>query len=66
MPRVLTKTETLSVRIAPDIKEQLRQAAVQDRRSLANMLEVMVDAWCKERGISVVQTKSPHKQAKKA
>lgn len=53
MPRVLTKTETLSVRIAPDIKEQLRQAATQERRSLANMLEVMVLEWWAGRGGSI-------------
>jgi len=37
-----TKTETLTCRIAPDVKAALRAAAAREHRSLANMLEVMV------------------------
>jgi hypothetical protein len=40
------KTETLTVRLAPEVKAALRQAADQERRSLANMLEVMIRDWC--------------------
>jgi hypothetical protein len=40
------KTETLTVRLAPDIKAALRQAADREHRSLANMLEVMIRDWC--------------------
>ena len=36
------KTETLTVRLAPDIKAALREAADGEHRSLANMLEVMI------------------------
>jgi uncharacterized protein (DUF1778 family) len=36
------KTETLTVRLAPDIKSALRDAAAHEHRSLANMLEVMI------------------------
>jgi hypothetical protein len=39
------KTETLTVRLAPDIKAALREAADQEHRSLANMLEVMIRDW---------------------
>jgi plasmid stability protein len=37
-----TKTETLTCRIAPEVKAALRAAAAREHRSLANMLEVMV------------------------
>jgi hypothetical protein len=37
-----TKTETLTCRIAPEVKAALRAAAEREHRSLANMLEVMV------------------------
>lgn len=40
------KTETLTVRLAPDIKADLRKAADREHRSLANMLEVMIRDWC--------------------
>ena len=36
------KTETLTVRLAPDIKAALREAADREHRSLANMLEIMI------------------------
>lgn len=39
------KTETLTVRLAPDIKAALREAAAQEHRSLANMLEVMIRSY---------------------
>jgi hypothetical protein len=39
------KTETLTVRLAPDVKAALRDAADREHRSLANMLEVMILDW---------------------
>ncbi len=44
------KTETLTVRLAPDIKDALREAAAHEHRSLANMLEVMIRDWCGRQG----------------
>lgn len=43
------KTETLTVRLAPDIKAALREAADIEHRSLANMLEVMIRDWWEAR-----------------
>ncbi len=40
MPTV--KTEMLTVRLRPEIKAALRQAAVREQRSLTNMLEIMI------------------------
>ena len=43
MPTV--KTEMLTVRLRPEIKAALRQAAVREQRSLTNMLEIMIQHY---------------------
>ncbi|BDI07210.1 hypothetical protein [Sphaerotilus microaerophilus] len=45
-----TKTQVFSVRIEPHIKVAMQAAAEREMRSLANMFEVMVVAYCRERG----------------
>ena len=58
-----TKTSTLTFRIDPRLKEALRIAADQERRSIANMVEVLIRDYCKERGISIPlseETKNNH------
>ncbi|WP_456378575.1 ribbon-helix-helix protein, CopG family [Thiolapillus sp.] len=55
-----TKTETLTVRILPEVKEGLRAMAEQERRSLANMLEVMIRAYCDEKAPSLLKTHVKH------
>lgn len=44
------KSQVVSVRVEPPIKAALQAAAEREMRSLANMLEVMVVAYCRERG----------------
>lgn len=51
MARMQTKTATLTLRVPPEVKELLAAAAKADRRSLANMLEVIVVEYCDRRGI---------------
>lgn len=51
MGRNQTKTATLTLRVPPEVKELLAAAAKADRRSLANMLEVIVVEYCERRGI---------------
>lgn len=41
------KSEVVSVRVEPHIKAALQLAAGREMRSLANMLEVMVVAYCR-------------------
>lgn len=41
------KSEVVSVRVEPHIKLALQTAADRELRSLANMLEVMVVAYCR-------------------
>lgn len=47
------KTETLSFRMAPDLKEALRLAAEREHRSIANMVEVMILDYCERTGIQI-------------
>ena len=47
------KTEVVSVRVEPRIKAALQSAAEREMRSVANMLEVMVVAYCRVREIPV-------------
>lgn len=49
----IVKTEVVSVRVEPRIKAALLAAAGQEMRSLANMVEVMVVAYCGSKGIPV-------------
>lgn len=49
--RTQTKTATLTLRVPPEVKELLAAAAKADRRSLANMLEVIVVEYCDRNGI---------------
>ena len=51
MTRTQTKTATLTLRIDPHVKDLLTTAANADRRSLSNMLEVIVLGYCKLHGI---------------
>ncbi|MEJ1385338.1 MAG: hypothetical protein RPV21_13380 [Candidatus Sedimenticola sp. (ex Thyasira tokunagai)] len=46
-----TKSTTLTVRVHPAVKEGLRTVAEKERRSLANMIEVMIHDYCDRAGI---------------
>ena len=48
---VTAKSEVVSVRVEPHIKVALQTAAERELRSLANMIEVMVVAYCRENGV---------------
>jgi len=50
---VAIKTATVTIRIDPTVKEGLKMMAEQERRSLANMLEVMIRDYCGRNGVSV-------------
>jgi uncharacterized protein (DUF1778 family) len=50
---VAKKTAALNIRIDPDIKEAIRVAADRERRSVANMVEVLILKHCEEVGISI-------------
>lgn len=46
----IAKTQVVSVRVEPHIKEALQLAAAREMRSLANMVEVMVVTYCRAQG----------------
>lgn len=64
----VTKTEVVSVRVPPDVKAALVEAADQERRSLATMVEVMVLDYCKTHGITAtpIRAGKPAKSRKSA
>ena len=45
------KSEVVSVRVEPHIKVALQSAAKREMRSVANMVEVMVVAYCRANGM---------------
>jgi hypothetical protein len=47
------RSATLNLRIDPALKEALRIAALQDHRSIANLVEVLIRRHCTEQGISI-------------
>lgn len=47
------KTTTLTFRIAPGLKEALREAANREHRSIANMVEVLIRDYCGRNGINI-------------
>ncbi|MYZ53667.1 hypothetical protein [Malikia spinosa] len=46
----VVKSQVVSVRVEPHIKAALQSAAEREMRSVANMLEVMVVAYCRTQG----------------
>lgn len=47
------KAATLTFHIEPGPKEALRIAAEQERRSIVNMIEVMILGYCGRNGITI-------------
>jgi len=58
MPKPRLKTSILTVRVEPTTKDALAAAAKAERRSLANMLEVMVLDWCRDHATNAKPTES--------
>lgn len=46
------KTETLNLRVSPELKELVRLAAERDHRTIANFIEVLVRGHCERFGIA--------------
>ncbi len=49
----MSKTSTLILHIEPALKEGLRAAAVQEHRSIANMIAVMIGDFCGRNGVAI-------------
>lgn len=59
------KTSTVTFRMNPSIKEMLRIAADKERRSVANMIEVMVVEYAKKMGIEESHVQPKRKSVSK-
>ena len=46
------KTETLNLRVTPELKELIRTAAEQERRTIGNFIEVLVRQHCRAQGVN--------------
>lgn len=51
----IAKPTTVTIRIGQNVKDALRAAAELERRSITNMVEVMVREHCKKAGIPVAE-----------
>ena len=49
------RTTNLNLRIDPAIRDALKIAALQDHRSVSNMIEYIVVQYCKKKGIPVAK-----------
>lgn len=51
------KSTNLNLRIAPEVREALRQAAEREHRSVSNMIEYLIVQHCQRVGISISNSK---------
>ena len=56
------KTTTMNLRVDPAIKEAIREAALRDNRSIANMVEVLIRRHCEEVGIPIPEQQALFKE----
>jgi hypothetical protein len=57
------KTETITVRIEPAVKAGLKAVAEQERRSLANMIEVIMRDYCERSGVGISEPSTANSKA---
>jgi hypothetical protein len=50
------KTEVVNLRMSPRVKELLRIAAAHERRTLSNMLEVLIEDYCHAKGLGLADS----------
>lgn len=61
------KTATLTFRIEPELKEAVRVAAINEHRSIANMIAMMIRDYCGRVGVEIQELPAPAvKAARKA
>jgi len=49
----ILKSTNLNLRIAPEVREALRQAAERDHRSISNMVEYLIVQHCQRNEIAI-------------
>lgn len=50
------KSEVVNLRMSPRIKELLRVAAAHERRTLSNMLEVLIEDYCQAKELRLTNS----------
>ena len=53
------KTDTLNLRVTPELKGLVRQAAFMEHRTVSNFVEVLVREHCTRKGIAPESIKRP-------
>ena len=53
----ITKTATLAFRVDSTLKEMLCAVAHAERRSIANMIKVLIREHCEKNGVAIEQSK---------
>jgi len=53
------KSDTLNLRVTPELKELVRQAATKEHRTVSNLVEVLVREHCTRQGILPSSIKRP-------
>lgn len=56
MPR--NKTSTLNLRISPNLKEAVKEAATREHRSVANFVEMLIRDYCKRNKITIPEQRT--------
>lgn len=59
------KTEAMNLRLSPRMKELLRIAAEREHRTLSNMIEALVLAYCERHGIGGTHGERPSRTRKR-
>ncbi len=49
----ITRSTNLNLRISPEVKDALKEAATLDHRSLNNMVEFLIIEHCKKIGVEL-------------
>jgi uncharacterized protein (DUF1778 family) len=57
------KSEVVNLRMSPRVKELLRRAAAHERRTLSNMLEVLIEDYCETKGLVLENNQTAEVQA---
>lgn len=52
------KTATLNLRIDPVLKEAVREAALREHRSVANLIEVLIRRHCRRAGVAIPEQRA--------
>lgn len=59
------KTDTLNLRIAPDIKSALKLISKREKRSMSNMIDFLVTDFCEKNGVALPAGKQESENANK-